>query len=352
MRHRLHALASLLQQPKMASGEKRTLWIGAAAVLLLATVPWLMSSYATTALRDALILAIFALSYDLLWGKAMVLTLGHATFFGVGAYGVAIATTQLQWSWPAGLALGLACAMVLAAAIGYFLIYAGVRLHFFAIITMAVLLIARQLATSWQSVTGGDVGILGIPGIRIDVADWSLDLSDERSSYLAVLAALVLSLLLVWRLVRTRYGLVLAAIGMNEFRAKHCGFDTSWHLVLVFVLAAGLAGFSGALYAGTAGVVAPDLFSILLSTEVILWVAVGGRGTLVGPVIAAVIFTRIQQEVSSYSTELWPLILGGLFLVSVLCLPQGIAGLLRARRKEQSGSEPEKQAVAGVGVES
>lgn len=350
MRHRLHALASLLRQPRTTSGEKRTLLAGLVVVLILGAVPWFASSYATTAMRDALILAIFALSYDLLWGKAMVLTLGHAVFFGVGAYGVAIATTQLEWGWLAGLGLGLACAMGLAAAVGYFLLYAGVRLHFFAIITMAVLLIARQLATSWQSVTGGDVGILGIPGIRIDVADLSLDLGDERSSYLTVLVALVVCLLLVWRLVRTRYGLVLAAIGMNEFRAKHCGFDTSWHLVLAFVLSAGLAGFSGALYAGTAGVVAPDLFSILLSTEVILWVAVGGRGTLLGPVVVAVFFTRLQQEVSSYSTDLWPLILGVLFLVSVLCLPHGIVGLLRTRQKE--GAEKKEAAVAGVGGES
>ena len=351
MRHRLHALLSLLSQPATTRSERHSLWIGALLVLALASVPWLFSSYATTATRDALILAIFALSYDLLWGKAMVLTLGHAVFFGIGAYGVAIATTQLQWSWLPGMALGAGAAVLLAAAVGYFLLYAGVRLHFFAIITMAVLLITRQLATSWQSVTGGDVGILGIPGIRLEMPGWALDLSDERSSYLAALGALVLALLLVWGLVRTRYGLVLAAIGMNEFRAKHCGFDTSWHLVLVFTLSAALAAFSGALYAGTAGVVAPDLFSILLSTEVILWVAVGGRGTLVGPVMAAVLFTRVQQEVSSYSTDLWPLILGALFLVCVLALPHGIVGLLRARRKTQAGQPVVQDAVAGAGVE-
>ncbi|MGM9513899.1 branched-chain amino acid ABC transporter permease [Roseateles sp. DB2] len=351
MRHRLHALTTLLSQPSIARGEKRSLWVGGLLVLALASVPWLLSSYATTAMRDALILAIFALSYDLLWGKAMVLTLGHAVFFGVGAYGVAIGTTQLEWSWLQGMGIGLAAAVLLAAAVGYFLLYAGVRLHFFAIITMAVLLITRQLATSWQSVTGGDVGILGIPGIRIDLPGWSLDLSDERSSYLAALLALVLALLLVWALIRTRYGLVLAAIGMNEFRAKHCGFDTSWHLVLVFTLSAALAAFSGALYAGTAGVVAPDLFSILLSTEVILWVAVGGRGTLIGPVIAAVFFTRVQQEVSSYSTDLWPLILGILFLVCVLALPHGIVGLLRSRRKAGAEPPPVPDTVAGAGVE-
>lgn len=351
MRHRLIALKALMRQPALSSSERRVLCLGGLAVVCLAAVPWFSSSYATTAMRDALILGIFALSYDLLWGKGMVLTLGHAVFFGVGAYGVAIATTQLQWSWLQGLILGMGAAMVIAGAVGYFLLYAGVRLHFFAVITMAILLITRQLATSWQSVTGGDVGILGIPGIHLSLLGWDADLSDERSSYLLALAALVLSTVLAWRLVRTRYGLVLAAIGMNEFRAKHCGFDTSWHLVLVFVISAGLAAFSGALYAGTAGVVAPDLFSILMSTEVILWVAVGGRGTLVGPLIAAIFFTRVQQEVSSYSTDLWPLMLGVLFLVCVLTLPQGIVGLFHRMRASKGEAPVTKDAVAGAGGE-
>ncbi len=352
MRHRLNAMKALLRQPALSAIEWRVLCAGGLAIAGLAAVPWLSSSYATTAMRDALILGIFALSYDLLWGKGMVLTLGHAVFFGLGAYGVAIATTQLQWSWLQGVVLGLGAAMAVAGAVGYFLLYAGVRLHFFAVITMAILLITRQLATSWQSVTGGDVGILGIPGIRLSLPGWAVDLSDERSSYLLALAALVLATVLTWRLVRTRYGLVLAAIGMNEFRARHCGFDTSWHLVLVFVISAGLAAFSGALYAGTAGVVAPDLFSILMSTEVILWVAVGGRGTLVGPLIAAIFFTRVQQEVSSYSTDLWPLILGVLFLVCVLALPQGIVGLFRRMRPSKPESSITKDAVAGAGGES
>ncbi|MBB2484019.1 branched-chain amino acid ABC transporter permease [Mitsuaria sp. WAJ17] len=351
MRHRLRALAALSNQPRTTHVEKRSLLLGGLLVLALVGAPWLLSSYATTALRDSLILAIFAVSYDLLWGKAMVLTLGHAVFFGIGAYGVAIATTQLEWSWLQGTGLGMAAAVLMAVSIGYLLLYAGVRLHFFAIITMAVLLITRQLATSWQSVTGGDVGILGIPGIRIELPGGELDFSDERASYLLALFALVLVLLLVWRLVRTRYGLVLAAIGMNEFRAKHCGFDTSWHLVLVFTLSAALAAFSGALYAGAAGVVAPDLFSILMSTEVILWVAVGGRGTLIGPVIAAVFFTRVQQEVSSFSTDLWPLILGVLFLVCVLALPNGIVGLLKSRSRAAPQQPAGQDSVASAGVE-
>ena len=111
-------------------------------------------------------------------------------------------------------------------------------------------------------------------------------------------------------------------------RARACGYHTSFHLLLLFVVSALLAALAGCLMAACSGVVAPDVFSPLLATEVILWVAVGGRGTIGGPVIAAVAFTLLKQRVSSYSTELWPLLLGALFLGCVLFLPDG----LRARK--------------------
>lgn len=328
MRHRLRTLRLLLSQPPLSTRDQ--VFLAASAIGLAAAVatPFWSSTYVTIAMRDALILAIFALSYDLLWGKAATLTLGHSVFFGIGAYGMAIATARLGWTSLGGLLLAMACAGLLAAVIGYLLLYAGVRLHFFAIITMAVLLIVRQLATSWQSVTGGDVGILGVPGLKLSIAGIESDFGSDRASYFVVVVALALTLLSLWLLLRGHYGKVLAAIGMNEFRAKHCGYKTSFHLQTVYVGSAVLAGFSGALYAAVSGVVAPDLFSLLLATEVILWVAIGGRGSLLGPVIATVVFTRLQQEISSYSTELWPLILGILFLVMILLLPRGATGLL------------------------
>lgn len=317
-----------LEQPSLCQKDRTFLFASLIGLLIVALVPFVSSSYAMTATRDALILAIFALSYDLIWGKAFTLTLGHAVFFGLGAYGMAIATTRLGWSPLEGILLGMVVAGMVAAVVGYFLLYAGVRLHFFAIMTLAMLLIARQLATSWQSVTGGDVGILGVPPLKLAVGGYELDLSGEVASYYTALGFLALTLLLLWAGLRGNYGKVLAAIGMNEFRAKHCGYKTSFHLLAVFGVSAVLAGFAGALYATLSGVVAPDLFSILLSTEVILWVAIGGKGSLLGAAVATILFTRLQQEVSSYSTELWPLFLGVLFLFCVLALPQGVPGLV------------------------
>ncbi len=307
---------------------------GIAITVAMLILPFCMGPYLLSTVRDALVLGLLGLSYDLLWGRAGVLTLGHTTFFGLGAYGFAVATVQFGHSPAIGLICGLAVAMAVAAALGYFLLFAGVRLHFFAIVSMAVLIIVQQLATSWQTVTGGDTGILGIPGLSFQLGSYRLDLSGPRESWYAVAATLVVLLALTWFVCRSRYGKVLTAISTNEWRASACGYNTSGHLLFVFVASASLAAVAGVLMAACSGVVAPDVFSPVLATEVILWVAIGGRGTLGGPVLAAITLTLLKQTVSSYSTDGWPLLLGTLFLGCVLFLPGGVrpSGLIAAVR--------------------
>lgn len=295
--------------------------IAATTILPLWTGPYVLSM-----LRDALIMGLLALSYDVLWGRAGVLTLGHTTFFGLGAYGFAIATVQFGQTPMLGLLAGMVCAAIVAALIGYFLLYAGVRLHFFAILSMAVLIVSQQLATSWQSVTGGDTGILGIPGLSVRLANHALDLSGATSSWYVVAGVLLAISGVIGSVGRRRYGKILTAIATNEWRAKACGYDTSFHLLMVFIFSAVIAALAGCLMAACSGVVAPDVFSPLLATEVILWVAIGGKGRTAGPVIAAIALTLLKQRASSYSTDGWPLILGALFLACVLYLPNGLRG--------------------------
>lgn len=309
------------------------MWCTALAAAVIAPFvagPWLLST-----VRDALVMGILALSYDLLWGRAGILTLGHTTFLGLGAYGFAVATVQFGQATVTGLAAAVLCAASVAAVVGYFLLFAGVRLHFFAIISLAVLIVSQQLAVSWQSVTGGDTGILGIPSLSLGVGSHTFDLGGPRASWYTVAVVLLVSTGLVWLVCRSRYGKVLEAIATNEWRAKACGYHTSSHLLFVFVASAVLAAIAGALMAACSGVVAPDVFSPVLATEVILWVAIGGRGKTGGPVIAAVVLTLLRQTVSSYSTDDWPLVLGGLFLGCVLFMPNGLRlhGLVEAARR-------------------
>ncbi len=326
---RFGRIATLCRQEPVGPGERRVVVLTAVGFAGLALLPMLLSEYGLSALRDAVIMAILALSLDFLWGRAHILSLGHAVFFGLGAYGMAIGTTKFMLGSAAGMMAGIGIAILLAAAIGYFLIYAGVRLHFFAIVTMALTMIVAQLVISWSSLTGGDVGILGVPGLAF--FNGALDLSGSYGSYYLVLAVLVVALTGLWLASRSNYGKVLAALGMNEFRAHALGHDTSLYLLGVFVFSAGLAALAGSLFAATNQVVAPDLFLPLMSTEIIVWVAVGGRGTLIGPVVAALLVSRLQFELSSYNATLWPILLGGLFVLQVLFLPEGLATLRRIR---------------------
>ena len=324
-----------LLQPAFGIEDVSPMAICVAIVAATLILPLCLGPYLLSTVRDALIMGLLALSYDLLWGRAGVLTLGHTTFFGLGAYGFAVATVQFGQTAVIGLIAGLVCAMAVAAVLGYFLLFAGVRLHFFAIISMAVLIIVQQLATSWQSVTGGDTGLLGIPGLSFSLGGHVLDLSGGRASWYAVVVSLAVLLVATWLVCRSPYGKVLVAIATNEWRAKACGYDTSGHLLLMFVASAGLAAVAGTLMAACSGVVAPDVFSPGLATEVILWVAIGGRGTLGGPVLAAVGLTLLKQAVSSVSTDGWPLLLGALFLGCVLFLPNGVrlGGLIAGARR-------------------
>ncbi|MFM0758299.1 branched-chain amino acid ABC transporter permease [Paraburkholderia strydomiana] len=311
-------------QPALRSGDIPPLLMWSVAGAAVAIMPFFVGSWLLSTVRDALVMGILALSYDLLWGRAGVLTLGHTTFLGLGAYGFAVATVQFGQASVTGLAAGVFCAVAVAAVIGYFLLFAGVRLHFFAIISLAVLIVAQQLAVSWQSVTGGDTGILGIPGLSFSVGSHTFDMSGPRASWYTVAVALLAATGLIGLVCRSRYGKVLDAIATNEWRAKACGYHTSLHLLLAFVVSAALAAVAGVLMVACSGVVAPDVFSPLLATEVILWVAIGGRGRIGGPVVAAVTLTLLRQTVSSYSTDGWPLILGGLFLACVLFMPNGL----------------------------
>lgn len=319
----------LFAQPRLGGREKLGVLVALVTLALLIVTPFAASEYRLAQLRDALLLALLAISLDYLWGRAHTLVLGHALFFGLGAYGMAIATMKLGLSTGAGIVLGIALASALATISGYFLLFAGVRLHFFAVMTMAMSLIANQVAVSWSSVTGGDVGILGIPPIEFTLLGLRYSTAGDLESYYGALAVATMVLAVMWAACRGPYGKILEAVGTNENRARSLGFNTSLHLLLAFALAAALAALGGALFASASGVVAPDLLGVIVSTEVLIWVAIGGRGSLIGPVIATLIVTQASHSISSFSTSLWPLILGALFLLVVFGLPDGLASLLR-----------------------
>ena len=293
--------------------------------------PFWTDAYSLTVVRDALIFALLALSLDYLWGKAGVLSFGHAAFFGIGAYSMAIFGPMIDSGNAAlvGLLAGMGIAGAVALVIGYFLIFGGVRGAYLTIVTLAISLVAQHIAIGWSDVTGGDSGLIGAPPPGIQIFDFSYIMVDPVEQYYLILAVTATALLGLWLACRGHYGRILAAIQDNELRARTLGYNTSLHLLIVFVVSAALAAIAGGMYDMTSGYVAPDLIGLFMSTEVIVWVAIGGRGTLIGPIIGAFVVIRLQQEVSSFSYKLWPMIIGAFFVAMVFLFPNGLLPLLR-----------------------
>lgn len=319
--------------PQAAGVGPGPLWMGVVAIALAVACayPLWTDAYGLTVLRDALVFGLLALSLDFLWGKAGVLSFGQAAFFGIGAYGTAIVAPLVGGTNAAliGFLAGAAVAMGVAFLVGYFLIFGGVRGPYFTIVTLALSLVAQHVAIGWAAVTGGDVGLIGTPPPGIAIFGIDRIFVEPVDQYYLVVLLTAAALAALWQACRGHWGKVLAAIQDNELRARTLGYNTSLHLLIVFVLSAGLAALAGALYASLSGYVAPDLVGLFLSTEVIVWVAVGGRGTLIGPIIGAFVVWRLQQEVSSLNAKLWPILIGGFFVAMVFLFPNGLLPLIR-----------------------
>jgi len=292
--------------------------------------PLVVGVYAASLLRDAMLFSLLALALDYLWGKTGVLSFGHAAFFGAGAYGAAIVSTRLGLdpvvgSWL-GLVAGVAAATAIALIVGYFLVFGGVRGAYFTIVTLALAVISEHVIVGWSEVTGGDAGLLGIPPLFFPTADGGMAPLSAEALYWFVVAVVGVVTALLYRGCKGRYGSILKAIEDNELRARALGHNTSLHLLMVFVGSAAIAALGGALYASSVGFVAKDIVGLVLSTQVIIWVAIGGRGTLIGPILATIFILWLEQEVSSIDVRLWPLFMGGLFILTVFVFPDGILG--------------------------
>ncbi|WP_417804370.1 branched-chain amino acid ABC transporter permease [Thalassospira lucentensis] len=302
-----------------------------AALLLALTfayvAPLVLGLYSASLIRDAMLIGLMALGLDFLWGKTGMLSFGHATFFGAGAYGAAIISTQLGLEPAMGAWIGLFGGIVLAALIaliiGYFLIFGGVRGSYFTIVTLALAVISQHVILTWSDVTGGDAGLLGIPPLVFPTMEGVRPLA-PLAEYWFLVSVVVAITAAVWLICRGRYGTLLRAIEDDERRAQALGFNTSAHLLIVFVGSAAIAGTGGGLYATAVGVVATDSINLVLSTQAIIFVAIGGRGTLVGPVCAAVAVIWLEQKVTSINVQLWPLFMGALFVLTVFLLPEGV----------------------------
>jgi urea transport system permease protein len=293
--------------------------------------PAIFAGYLVDLVVLSIILSMFAMSVDMVWGYAGILTFGHAAFYGLGAYLMAILTTEISVSGVgyAGFVLGVAVPGGLGLLIAGVLFYRGIDEEYFTILTLALAIIANQVAISWASVTGGFNGIRNIPTLELGVPGLAMYPISGIPFYFAALAGLIVVFFVSLRIVRSPFGRALVAINSNEAKAASLGYDTAKYKTLVFGISAALAGFAGAFYATYSGFVSPPVLGFVLSTEVLIWVLVGGRKTLVGAIIGTTFLTLFENVISGALLFSWTLILGIVLILIVLVLPTGFVGFLQ-----------------------
>jgi len=349
-------------------GGRGAFLLGCVVLLLL---PFVLSDFRLNLLGKFLTFAIVALGIDLVWGYTGILTLGHGVFFSLGAYAMGMylklqneslpdfmmwsGLTELPWFWKPFVHVWFAIPMAIlvpvavAVIIGVPTFRARIRGPYFAILTQALALVFSILFIGQQPYTGGTNGVTNLHAI------FGHSLSEPatmRGLYLTTTVVLMLIFLFARWLVSTKMGRILVAIRDGENRFRFLGYNSTLFKVVVYALSAALAGLAGALYVPQVGIISPSMMGILPSVEMAIWVAVGGRGTLVGAVVGALVVNFAKTYLSESFPSSWLYFQGVLFIGVVLLFPQGIVGLLaklpwQRKAPEAAAEEAKASAVRG-----
>jgi urea transport system permease protein len=340
------------------------------SLLLLFSPPYLFDgdSFWMGLFAKYMALAILALSVDLIWGYTGLLSLGQGVYFGLGAYMVAYSLTLQKAAKPLGLAPGMAppqfmqytgpapndpsyivptaltwiaplgniwvalaasilVPMLVATLFGWVTFRFRIRSVYFSLVTQALLLAVFTIVRNQQRYTGGVVGIKDLVDLELFGQKFNL-YADIRALNFLIAGVLVATFLACSLLVRTKFGKILTAIRDNENRVLALGYNTAMYKTFAFAVAGALGGLAGGLYVAANELCGPSYLSIAFSIEAVIWVAVGGRGTLLGAVAGVLLVSFAQSYVSSAFPDFWPIVLGGLFVIVVLFLPRGLAAVV------------------------
>ncbi|NIF47447.1 urea ABC transporter permease subunit UrtC [Enterobacter sp. Ap-1006] len=341
-----------------------TLVLGTLLVILLLTLPFLtllpasnplsLSTYTLTLIGKILCYAIIAVALDLVWGYAGLLSLGHGLFFALGGYAMGmylmrqaagdglpgfmsfLSWNELPWYWSGtqyfawALLLAMAAPGLLAFVFGYFAFRSKIKGVYFSIMTQALTYAGMLLFFRNETGFGGNNGFTGFTtllGMPVTAVGTRIGL------FIATVLLLVASIGLGFWLARSKFGRILTAVRDAENRLSYCGYDPRGFKLLVWTLSAVLCGLAGALYVPQVGIINPGEMSPTNSIEAAIWVALGGRGTLIGPVLGAGLVNGAKSYFTMAVPEYWQLFLGLIFILVTLFLPRGVIGLLRKGEK-------------------
>ncbi|HEX6007729.1 MAG TPA: branched-chain amino acid ABC transporter permease [Burkholderiales bacterium] len=320
---------------------QRLLVVVAAVLLALAASAPFASPYVIILITHALIFAILAMSVDLLLGYTGLPSLGQAAYLGMGAYLTAILATKFQLGLDGTfwiiVVLGMLIGAATAAFFGLFAIRAtGV---YFLMITLALGMCVWGLAYRWNSVTGGDNGIVLPPRPQF----WGIDLANDLVYFYLVFAFFVAALAALYLLVQSPFGRSLVGIRENELRMRILGYNTWLHKYIAFVIAGAFGGVAGVLWAHSNGLVSPEDVILATSVDALLMVVLGGPGTLVGGAIGASVVVFLREYLSTL-VPWWQYVLGAVYVLTILYLPGGLMGLPERMRRWRESTPPAKEA--------
>jgi len=298
----------------------------ALTLAFLVVFPWIAPYQALAA--NILVLGLYALGFNLLFGYTGLLSFGHAAFLGGGAYGCGIAIVQYGWHPVPALIAGTVLATGIAAVMGALAI--RTRGIYFAMTTLALSMCVYYAFYQAEAFTGGENGLRGINVARLDLLSLSLDLLDPTVKYYCVLAVVGLAVWLFSRLLSSPFGAALEAIRENENRAIACGYDVQRMKLVAFILSGALCGLAGALQAIHLSIVPIETLHYATSGQAVMMALLGGMGTFFGPFVGAATFLLLQDGLTSLTSH-WQLFVGAIFIAFVLFLPLGIWGEVLAR---------------------
>ena len=298
-------------------------------VALLFALNFVLPEYHRSLFSRIMVLAVFSMGYNLLFGYVGLLSLGHAMFFAAGLYGAGLSVVQFGWSVPSAFAAGLSCGAVLALAVGLLALRtSGVAFMIVTMMFSQALFLAILYFAPW---TGGDQCVVVPQAARVvRLGALSLALTDETVRYMSALALFSAVLLMTLAVVRSRHGRVLVAIRENEERTRMLGYDTFAGKLAAMVASGAVCAAAGAAYALLFGYVGSNFASIQYSILPLLWVLLGGAATTLGPLVGTLAMYYVI-DVTSFYTSAYLLVVGAVLILLVLFFPKGVLGTVRQR---------------------
>ena len=324
-----------------AARRNKVFAVSIAGLVFIAVLPFVFGTYITMLITEIMIMGIFALSFNLLFGYTGLLSFGHAAFFGVGGYVTAFLLIHGFPSVPFALILGTLTAALAAGVVGYF----SVRLDeiYFAILTLGFGMMFYTLAHQWRSVTGGSDGLTGLVMPALGLGRFCIDISSPMAFYFVVVVFFVITIVILLKIVNSSFGLILMSIRENKERTAFTGIDIRAYRLVSFVISGLFAGVAGGLFAVFDRMASPSMLHWTTSAEPVLMTVLGGAHTFFGPVVGAILFFFIEHFITKF-TDIWMIFLGAILIPLVIFFPEGVLGTLLRRRKRGKKNRPGEKA--------